>query len=273
MRHRRIITSALSLDVGAFTLVELLVVVSLITLLIGMLLPGLGKSRKAARAIECLSNQRQLQQAQINYSDSNAGRTKNLSHGFGNYWHHSLASYLGDDKYRTNSNLGQWRFAPMSVLACPEARQDPVSAPGNIDHLWSWGGGGQGAYGANLWMYPKYAEYDADFRFPDGDFFASFHDVPSPSATPLYGDSNWVGGWPDDVDFPPPNPATGPPPNLYTGLFVHEIGYFMGRWTIDRHDSGINVVLVDGSARKVTLEGLWQLRWHKSFQPRVVTVP
>jgi prepilin-type N-terminal cleavage/methylation domain-containing protein/prepilin-type processing-associated H-X9-DG protein len=56
---------------SAFTLVELLVVISIIALLVGILIPALSKSRSSAQATVCLANLRSIGNALVTYETGN----------------------------------------------------------------------------------------------------------------------------------------------------------------------------------------------------------
>src|SRR4051794_29532252 len=76
---------------NAFTLVELLVVIGIIAVLIGILLPALGKARESARQVQCLSNMRQLSVAVISFANEHKGWMPGRS-GMG------VSGYVGSDQ-------------------------------------------------------------------------------------------------------------------------------------------------------------------------------
>jgi prepilin-type N-terminal cleavage/methylation domain-containing protein/prepilin-type processing-associated H-X9-DG protein len=59
---------------AGFTLVELLLTISIIVIIVALVLVGMGQLQTRTRALNCLSNQRQLALANQTYATDNAGR-------------------------------------------------------------------------------------------------------------------------------------------------------------------------------------------------------
>jgi len=68
-----------------FTLVELLVVLAIISILAGMLLPGLSRAREAARRVNCASNLRQVGLSFKMYADESNGNFPTLQRFVGDH--------------------------------------------------------------------------------------------------------------------------------------------------------------------------------------------
>jgi prepilin-type N-terminal cleavage/methylation domain-containing protein/prepilin-type processing-associated H-X9-DG protein len=244
----------------AFTLVELLVVIGIIAVLISILLPTLGRARRAGQEVACMSNLRQLATAMHTYADAYKGNTMPIVFTPGDYWHHLLAIQLGDKQYPSDPNNESRLMA--RLMRCPTLDSNPIANGfGTASQRWSYGDG-SGSYGINLWLLPKGA-YAA--QFPPTKSFAKLSSVRQSSEVPIVADSIWVGSWPDNNDLVLPQ--------IKTGWGQHQNGYFMGRFCIDRHRRAINTAFVDGHVSRMELQDLWKLRWHRQSAPKDVKVP
>ena len=248
----------------AFTLVELLVVMGIIALLISILLPTLGRARRSANSVACMSNLRQLTLAMLSYGHENKGFAMPFDQTPGKYWHHMLAPHLGDKRYAGASDNPEKIMS--RVMICAEApRNDESLTWGSANSAWHYAvGEGVGSYGINLWLLPKNSAFPMQ---PERYWPQVFSARGGGSDVPVVGDSNWVGSWPDNDDLVLPG-------KYQTGWTPHATGYFMGRFFIARHSGrAINMGFVDGSVRRVGLEELWKLKWHRQSQPKTVTLP
>ena len=129
-----------------FTLIEALIVISLISLLIAILLPALGQAREIARAAVCMSNLRQIGIMSVMYQDdfggSLAGGDSQIFPEMDFSWTVHLAAY--HSPYKTSLTMNQNMLLAWRGLKCPSSKW---TEPSNHYIVYDYAYNGQNNYG------------------------------------------------------------------------------------------------------------------------------
>jgi len=232
---------------GAFTLVELLVVVAIIGVLAALLLPALAGSKKRAQRIQCVSN---LRQVGINLQGFVADR-----HVYPLLRNRAMS----DDNDTRNINnwvdaLGGHHHEAVGVWRCPSA-QFPADHPAF-------------PYGYNAW------------GSSSGTPVTMLHDLGLGGHTiPVAGSPRPLGPPIRESEVVTPSDMMAIGDNLYGDdiLFRGILAWLQSRgegWLASRHQSRANVVFCDGHVESPTLKLLFVdtndvalLRWNRDHQP------
>lgn len=243
--------------VHGFTLVELLVVISLIALLIAILLPALARAREASRRAVCLSNLRQLAPGFAIYVDAEkswwpdgSGYSFNTT-----VWKHTpcwprvIARSL-DVKYITeqSASANAVVYAPEQWLgigpngAGSTTRRNHIFQCPTDDGINPWGGAHATSYAANQ---PGFGVSDSYLFHTNASFRALYSPIRDsgliqPSNTFMIGETSLVqgAGWYDanSAQFKRGNTAIGEAAGLYAGTLHDGSGNYL--WA-DGHGSNL----------------------------------
>lgn len=107
---------------SAFTLIEMLVVVTIVLLLLGLTAGAVSRATLSAQRTQCMSNMRQIGAAILMYATENRGalpETRHSQHDAEQAWIYLLAPFL--------SNMDEIRISPADPLGAERLRRGSTS--------------------------------------------------------------------------------------------------------------------------------------------------
>jgi len=231
---------------GGFTLIELLVVIAIIALLMSILIPALSRAKDQVRAVICQSNLHEWGLVMKYYTDDNKGLfMPDLGHGS----YAAMSTPELQDYYKENELL----LCPMAVKTYEQGARNPFAAWRGDDPTDPLGNP-PCSYGINTWILSNAS--------------ANFQTDEKMWKTPTVKGAGYVPMVQDCAGYENASPWHRDEPPTYDGEFIRGTSFNEMRYVcLNRHNKHINIVFMDFSVRKTGLKWLWELRWHRNWNP------
>jgi len=259
MEGRRPASGRRAEGLRGFTLIELLVVIAIIAVLAALLLPALSSAKQKGKAIQCVSNLRQLTAAYYMYQQDYG---KAVAYGdVSTLWMKTLILY--------QAQVAAVRLCP---VAAGRGQLPATQEQGNAAAAWLWNGDDNpqfdlGSYAINGWLY-TYAGASQWVPEPE-KYFPKDTSITQPPLTPVFMDANWPDTWPEITDVPP------------SDLFNGDESTALGRVCLARHPlmrgakavqgktvpGAIDMSYADGHAGKLRVQDIKTVFWHLGYVP------
>jgi len=214
---------------GRFTKKDVIVILGCAVFALANL-GAIGSSgRRRAKEFVCLSNLLRWGAVFRAFINDNGGYFADRSEMID--WPETLRSYYRNPK----------------MLLCPEATKTYDEGGRNPFMAWWYEDTGDAAsYCLHLWVSNE----------PSAYFWSTAY-VRGADKVPILADGQWKDADPLHIDEPP----------------EHEDDFWtpgrdeIRRFCVNRHNGGVNGVCLDFSVRKIGLKELWELHWHRNWNP------